>query len=261
MLNKQTPRQPLRTRPVTATAVSAALIATLTLAAGCSNSSHPHATSSTHPSTDPSQTTTTSTTGIAARPSTTVQGPTGPPADYPAARPTPPSLAGAYPTGTTVNLVTVIKTLTTYEDWVWSHPDPALVANYEVSTGNAYTDETRTIAEFQKEGLHASPTPAEIDFVKVTRQAIPQVSATAQPSKVGGYVRFLGGVITVVYNLKPIPMFLADDDASGQSFNPSTPGPAAFVVSLIQAPDGQFLVNDSNQFSPAGGIAALEGGE
>ena len=42
------------------------------------------------------------------------------------------SLAGAYPQGNTVNLITALKTLQTYGDWVWSHPNPCLVANYDL---------------------------------------------------------------------------------------------------------------------------------
>ena len=51
------------------------------------------------------------------------------------ARPRPPWPA-PIPPDNTVNLITVLKTLATYRDWVWSHPNPALVANYELPNGN-----------------------------------------------------------------------------------------------------------------------------
>jgi hypothetical protein len=76
---------------------------------------------------------------------TTVQGPRGPEADYPAAQPNPSSLAGADPAGTTVNLVTVIKTLTTYEDWLYSHPNPALVSGFMMPAGNDYGSEVENL--------------------------------------------------------------------------------------------------------------------
>lgn len=234
--------------------------------AGCGGNGKPDSSATSRPNpttTDtPHSTPSTTKTPGAAGSTTTVQGPSGPPADYPAAQPTPPSLAGAYPTGTTVNLVTVIKTLTTYEDWVWSHPNPALVANYELRSGNVYAGEVKDVTAFQQQNLHASPTPAEIDFVKVTQPAKPQpAQANGQPSKINGYTWFVGGIVTVVYNLEPIPMLDANGSVSGQAFNPSHPGPTAYVISLVQGPNGQFRINDSNQINPPGGIKALEQGQ
>lgn len=250
-------------RETTITAVIG-IIALCAISAGCGGAGKP---ASSPPTQSSSRTTSgaqrsTSTTVTASGSSTTVQGPSGPAADYPAAQPTPPSLAGAYPTGTTVNLVTVIKTLTTYEDWVWSHPNPSLVANYEMPSGNVYAGEVKDITDFQQRGLHGSPTPAEIDFVKVTQPAIPQpAQADGQPANVNGHPYFVGGIVTVVYNLKSIPMLDANGTTSGQSFNPSHPGPTAYVISLVQGPDGQFRINDSNQINPPGGIGALEHGQ
>ncbi len=182
------PTSPRSRRPPAAIIVAAVIGLTAALS-GCGGG-RPHATATTPPTTtgtDPTSTTstTTSTTATSVRStgsSTTVQGPSGPPADYPAAQPNPPSLAGAYPTGRTVNLLTVIKTLTTYEDWVWSHPNPALVANYDLQTGTDYAGELKNISNFERLGLHADPTPTEIDFIKVVTASRPQASvASGQP--------------------------------------------------------------------------------
>lgn len=231
-------------------------LATSVAIAACSSGRHavsPTTTSdasSTTVSTDASQST------------TTVLGPSGPQVGYPAAQPNPPSLAGAYPKGSTVDLVTVIKTLTTYEDWVWSHPNPALVANYELPTGTAYAGEVKNLSMFASRDLHASPTPAEIDWVKITQAAKPQPPGPdGIPRTLAGHQWFVGGIITAVYNLKPIPMLNADDQPSGQSFNPQQVGPAAYVISLVQGPDGQFRIDDITQLHPAGGAASLEGGQ
>ena len=132
-----------RTAKTTSTLASAVALASaaVTLGLTACGGGNAHAgptTPTTAPSTAHSTVTlpTTSTAGpTTAAPSTTVQGPSGSPANYPAAKRTPPSLAGAYPTGTAVDLITVFKAITTYEDWVWSHPNPALVANYELTNG------------------------------------------------------------------------------------------------------------------------------
>lgn len=250
-----------RLRTKTPTLIAATVLCVAAASCGGSDKPHPSATPRPTPTTTGASQSATPTTTVPDS-STTVQGPSGPAADYPAAQPNPPSLAGAYPIGTAVNLVTVIKTLTTYEDWVWSHPNPTLVTNYEMPSGNVYAGEVKDLTAFQQQGLHGSPTPAEIDFVKVTQPARPQpAQADGQPSTVNGHPYFVGGIVTVVYNLKAIPMLDANGAASGQAFNPSHPGPTAYVVSLVQGPDGQFRINDSNQINPPGGISALEHGQ
>jgi hypothetical protein len=186
-------------------------------------------------------------------------GPSGSPADYPAAQPTAPSLAGAYPTGTTVNLVTVVKTLTTYEDWVWSHPDPSLVTNYEVVTGNTYTSEVRVLTQFGEKGLHAQPLPTEIDFVRVASPAVPQSLANGKPVMAGKYRVFRGAIVTVVFNEKPTVMLTSNGASAGQDFTPSHLGPTAYSISLVQGADGRYRFDDTTQLNPPGGIASVEG--
>ena len=93
---------------------------------------------------------------------TTVLGPTGSLVHYPAAQPRPPSLAGAYPDGNTVNLITVLKTLATYRDWVYSHPNPSsspTTCSQRQPVQQRNRDPGRTL---QAMGWHEDPTPTEI---------------------------------------------------------------------------------------------------
>ena len=55
-------------------------------------------------------------------------------ATWPAARPFPPSLAGAYST----NLKTAFVALVKYSDWLGSHPNPNFVRNYVATKSNIY---------------------------------------------------------------------------------------------------------------------------
>jgi len=158
-----------------------------------------------------------------------------------------------------VNLSTVIKALTTYEDWVWSHPNPALVANYELPAGSAYPDEINDVTQFHQHRLHAAPTPTEIDFVKVTVAPKPQpLLADGKPRQLNGHQWFLGGIVTVVYKSTPTPLLNANGKPSGQQFNPTHLGPTAVSISLVQGTDGQFRIDDTTPLNPAGGIATLE---
>jgi hypothetical protein len=244
----------------TAAAIISVSVALVTLAA-CGSSSHrtapPTSSRSGAPTTDPSSVGTATTASPSGTTTTTVLGPSGSPATYPAAQPTPPSLAGAYPTGTTVNLVTVLKTLATYRDWVWSHPNPALVANYSLANGTGYASEVRTVTELERDGLHADPTPTEILWVKVEVPATPQHIGDKYLKR-GNYQDFLGGDVTVVYNIKPVPLLTASGQPSGKQFNPTSVGQVAYSISLVQGPDGRFRFEDTTQLHPPGGIPSIE---
>jgi len=245
------------------TTIASVLAFLLVAAAGCGSGHHQATpqtttTAATTTTTDLPTTSTPSTTKPAGITTTTVLGPSGPSKSYPAAQANPPSLAGAYPTGTTVNLVTVLKTLVTYRDWVWSHPNPALVANYDLPSGNGYAADLKDVSQFQQEGIHADPTPSVITFVRVTLQPVPQPAVGGKPAQLGGYQWFRGGLLTDVFDIQPVPMLKGNGQPSGQQFNPPTVGEVAYSVSLVQGPNGQFHFDDSNQLNPPGGIAALE---
>jgi len=241
-----------------ATAVGALLLAVVLTAAGCGSGKHQagNSTSTTSaPATTTDSPTTSSTDGTT---KTTVLGPSGPANSYPAAQATPPSLAGAYPNGTTVNLITVLKTLTTYRDWVWSHPNPAFVAHYDLPSGNGYASDVKEITQLRQEDIHADPTPSEILFARVTLAPTPQPQVDGKPSLLDGYQWFHGGVITAVYNVHVVAMLDANGQPSGQQFNPSKVGEVAYTISLAQGSDGQFRFEDTDQLNPPGGVAAVE---
>lgn len=250
-------------RKTTITALGGIVALSVALA-GCGGSAKPGSTASSRPtpttfdtpsSATSSSATSSTTAPTAAGSTTTVQGPSGPPADYPAAQPTPPSLAGAYPTGSTVNLITVIKALNTYEDWVYSHPDPSLTKNYLWTTANTYAHEVQNLATLQKKGWHTDPTPTIIQWAKVT---LPPVST---PYQIDGHRLFRGGTITIV------------QDATGGTYLDNTgrvvghlpaEGLVAYSISLAQedtgaqSPDGQFRIVAVRRLQPPGGISALE---
>jgi len=239
------------------TIASALLIAVLLTAAGCGGGKHQagNSTSTTSaPATtaDSPTTSTTSTSGPGGNTTTTILGPSGPASSYPAAQATPPSLAGAYPSGNAVNLVTVLKTLTTYRDWVWSHPNPALVSNYELSSGNDYATDVKDLTDFQQQGLHASPTPSEIDSVRVIQPPRDEPAVGGSPARIDGYQWFFGGIVEAVDNVEPVPLLRANGTSSGEQFNPTSVGHITYYVSLVQGPDGQFRFEQTTQISPAG---------
>jgi hypothetical protein len=244
-------------------------LAGLLVLTGCSSGHHPTAngpggsTTTTPNTTDPSSPTTsgtgsasTSTTAQNST-STTVLGPSGNPKNYPAAQANPPSLAGAYPHGDAVNLITVLKTLATYRDWVWSHPNPALVANYDLSTGPDYRAEAATVTQIRNKGWHAAPTPSEILWVKVTAQPTPQ-KQNGTPVIINGYAFFFGGSVTAVYNVVPVLMLTASGQPSGQQYNPPRTGEVASIITLAQGFNGQFRFDETSALNPPGGIPALE---
>jgi hypothetical protein len=166
-------------------------------------------------------------------------------------------LAGAYPTGQTVNLVTVLKTLATYRDWVWSHPNPTLVANYELSNGTGYAGEVSTLAVLQHDRLHADPTPSEILYVRVTVPATPQHVGNRY-FKLGNYQDFHGGSVVAVYNVQPVPLLTASGQPSGKQYSPTRVGQVGSSITLVQGSDGRFRFEDTVDLNPAGGISTIE---
>jgi hypothetical protein len=223
----------------------------------CGNNSHQTSPTTvdgpTAPTTGQSTGSSTSTNGETT--TTTVLGPSGSSAHYPAAQPTPPSLARAYPVGDTVNLITVIKTLTTYRDWVYSHPNPAYVSHYMFSSGNQYASEVQNLSTLRTKGWHEDPVPTEIQWAKVT------LAPVATNYKIDGHVAFRGGAITIVQVLTTAPYL----DSAGQVVGHEPGGGSvAYSITLAQVvsgqpnPDGQFRILDVQQLNPPGGISALE---
>jgi hypothetical protein len=247
-------------RNTTIASVLAGLL--LVAAAGCGGGHHQATppTSSTTSTTTTSSTTAPVTTSPLGTTTTTVLGPSGPASSYPAAQANPPSLACAYPTGTTVNLIAVLKCLTTYRDWVWSHPDPTLVPNYLLAGSSGATTDANLLSQLKQQGLHASPTPTVINFARISRPATPTAASppASTPPKINGYAEFSAGLVVEVTTVASFPLLTTTGAPSGKQFTPSQTGQLAYLVDLSQAPDGQFVENSATQLNPPGGIASLE---
>jgi len=242
------------------TIAAALLVAVLLAAAGCGGGKHQVGNSTSTTSADSPTTSATPTSAPSGNTTTTVLGPSGPPSSYPAAQANPPSLACAYPTGTTVNLIAVLKCLTTYRDWVWSHPNPTLVTNYLLAGSSAATTDASLLSQLRQQGLHAPPTPAVIDFARVSRPATPTAASppASTPPKLNGYAEFSAGLVVEVMTVTSFPLLTATGAASGKQFTPTETGQLAYLVDLSQAPNGQFVENSATQLNPPGGIASLE---
>jgi hypothetical protein len=153
--------------------------------------------------------------------------------------------------------MTVLKTLATYRDWVWSHPNPALVANYSLPNGNGYSGEVSTLAALQRDGLHADPTPSRILYARVTAPATPQHVGNRY-FKLGNYQDFHGGSVVAVYDVQPVPLLTASGQASGKQYSPTRVGQIGYSITLVQGSDGRFRFADTTQLNPPGGISAIE---
>ncbi|MGC8626242.1 MAG: hypothetical protein ACP5VR_01590 [Acidimicrobiales bacterium] len=163
----------------------------------------------------------------------------GNPAIWPAAKPYPPSLAGAYGT----NLKKAFLSLLQYMDWAFAHPDPSLVANAVVPQANIYTEWVRVMEALVKRGWHECPKPTDIEFLKVVK------TATASH-------RFLDGTVDAVINGARAPYLNANDQVvayqSGQR-------PYAISVVLGRATATErFRIARWYVLHPAGGLAAWE---
>jgi len=181
----------------------------------------------------------------------TLVGATGNPADWPAAQAEPPSLAGAYST----NMMKVIVTLIAYEDWVWSHPDPALVANYMLPGGNAYKGELASVAQLAREGWHADPSPTEIDWLAVTVPPKRLLLVNGKLGVIGRHPAYKPSVLTVVINQK-VGTFL-DSTGKVEAHSTGKFGKVAFSETLIQGQDARWRIYDVNRINPAGGLRSL----
>ena len=149
----------------------------------------------------------------------------------------------------------VIKALYTYRDWVYSHPNPALVTNYSLSTGDVYATETQKLASLQHNDWHVQPVPTEIDWAKTTRPPVPASPVNGKPRLVDGHQAYVGGLITIVVNEIQGEYLNAENQVVGHQ---PGGGPTVYSVSLAQGGDGQWRIEDVVELHPPGGIAALE---
>lgn len=178
-------------------------------------------------------------------------GDSGNPADWPAAQPKPPSLAGAYGT----NMIKVIVTLITYEDWVWSHPNPALVANYMIAGGNAYKSELASVTSLARKGWHADPSPSEIDWIAISVPAKPLRLIDGKVARVNGRQAYMPATVDIVLNQKAGEYLDNKQRVVGHS---AGGGRKPFAVTLTQGSDARWRIIDIYRLRPAGGLSGLK---
>jgi hypothetical protein len=178
-------------------------------------------------------------------------GDSGNPADWPAAQPKPPSLSGAYGK----NLMKVIVTLITYQDWVWSHPNPSMVGNYMLFRGTSYKGELASITELAQKGWHSSPAPSEIDWLGVTVAPKVMPLINHKPAVIDGRQMYEPGSVNVVINQK-VDVYL---NSKGQvvGHTPGVPGRVAFAETLAQGLDGRWRISGIYKLDPPGGLGSL----
>jgi hypothetical protein len=183
-------------------------------------------------------------TGSTATSPGTAAGPSSNPADWPAAQPNPPSLAGAM---NTTDLAAAVRTLSTYKDWVYAHPDPALVKNYMLPSSSYFAGDTKQLQTLVANQWHDSATPTIVKYVRVTLP--PKVAG-----QLNGKPTYSGSAVTVVLNFAGGQVL----DVNGKPVitNPTTD--LAYTIELSYGPDGQWRISDMGQLNPPGGIASLE---
>lgn len=171
------------------------------------------------------------------------------PGEIPAAQVNPPSLAGAY----TPDPIAVMGAISAYSDWLFAHPNPALLANYMLPTCRYYKGveaELTTLAG--NNGWHARPSVAAIQWIMVNGPFMPG------PGFLEGHPAYIGGGVKVVITKTPQSADILN--SAGQvvtTFNDQKLLQMA-VVTFAQGPDGRFRVIDEAAFNPPGGVAAFE---
>jgi hypothetical protein len=167
---------------------------------------------------------------------TTVMG-GGSPATWPAAKPYPPSLAGAY----SPNMKTAFLTLVNYSDWVGSHPNPNLVKNYALPSSNVYKPQVYLMRQMALRGLHLPPTPSIIDFLVIIKKPARLIAIGGQPLTVAGRPAYASGTIDIVVDQVTEAYLNAKNQVVGYTSRGT--GPTAWTVVLRQsAATGQFVI-------------------
>ncbi|MGH9126222.1 MAG: hypothetical protein ACRDZ8_16080 [Acidimicrobiales bacterium] len=190
--------------------------------------------------------TSTTTTGKQTSDSTAPTTAAGSPSTIPAESPTPPSLAAAY----TPDPIVVLHTLTTYIDWVFAHPNPALVANYMLPSSRTYSSAMMQLGTLKASEWHQRPGVTDIAFAKADGPF------PLAPATLNGHQAYQGTGVRVIVNSTPESLQVLN--SSGQvvsSFN--NPAQQFLVISLAQGSDGQFRISDEAEFHPSS-ISAFE---
>jgi hypothetical protein len=180
----------------------------------------------------------------------TVVGDTGNAARWPASQTSPPSLRGAFGG----NMLTVMLTLIRYEDWVASHPDPALVSRYMVPGVRTYQAERSEMVWLSQRGWHLAPRPTEVDWLAVTMAPSRIMGGSSHPVRIGGHVAHEPSALNVVLTLASRPYLNRTGAVVGHSVGE---GKRAFAVTLAQGQTGQWRIYSITELAPNGGLERL----
>ena len=144
-------------------------------------------------------------------------------------------------------------TLITYEDWVWSHPNPALVANYMLPGTPTYTSERTAIAQLAAKAWHSSPIPSEIDWVGVTPSPKPEKFVAGRKS---GIMRLASTVkyLNIVLN-QNAGQFITSSGRVEERW-PAT-GRAAFAVSLVRMTGREWRIATITHLDTSRGLGRI----
>lgn len=166
-----------------------------------------------------------------------------------------PSLAGAY----SDNLKTAFLALYAYHDWLYEHPNAALVANYSAPGSPAYKLELGNIEYLIAHHAHAANDPrgldGDIQFVKVVVAPKAIVGPDGKQAMRDGHPAFQGGILTIV------AQYVEDDlyGSTGKFIQAGQhPGTQAIDYSLVQGPTGQWLTYEATVLNPPGGPLSVE---
>jgi hypothetical protein len=151
-------------------------------------------------------------------------------------------------------MMTVIITLIRYEDWVWSHPDPALVRNYMIPGGNAYKPELAGVTELVRKGWHTDPSPTEIDWIGVTLRAKPLHLIDGRRVRVDGRAAYMPAALNILINQKISPYLNDKGVVAGHS---NGGGRTAFSITLSQGSDGRWRISDIDRLNLSAGMKGL----
>jgi hypothetical protein len=179
----------------------------------------------------------------------TLVGENGDPKDWPAAQPTPPSLAGAY----SDNMMTVMVTLMAYQDWVDAHPNPALVSNYVQDGGGLYNEDKSEIEQLVQRDWRVNPAPTEIDWLAVTSPPVPML-IHGKPGFRNGHELYLYASVTIIYARQNGGIFNSAGKVVGYV---STRGKWAFSVTLSQGTDARWRIGSMVRLHPVHGLGSL----
>lgn len=167
---------------------------------------------------------------------TTVMG-GGSPSTWPAAKPQPPSLAGAY----SPNMKTAFLALVKYSDWLGSHPNPSLVKNYAAPSSNVYKAQVYLMQQMQKRGLHLPPTPSQIDFLVTTKKPTRRRSREGKPLSVAGRPAYTSGSVDVVIDEVTEGYLNRHNEVVG--YTAKGTGPKPWSIVLVQnAKNGRYVI-------------------